>query len=302
MSRARGWLLAAALLGGAALAARHRIGELESRENGFERELGVLRNREMELERRESELEQAVQRLTRREDELKGQIEKAEQEIKDLEQRFEEEAKRAQAAEARRRLDQQNYEAQLSDFRLQLSSRASELPAAPELPQTVENFADLLATARKHLERVVIPPSAERDLHILDAAKDAGEWAQDAWLGLRALDEYAHNAEDHQGGFWEWCEHGDARYRWPATQKKLAMSESRAVMESRALRKLRTFKISAAVKQSGFATMEAHLKIAAGGGENIPRIYFHDDTKGKTGRIHIGLIGPHRLVPNTKTS
>ena len=299
------WLLAAALglLGGcAALAARHRIEELESRENGFEHELNVLRNRETELEQRESELEQAVQLLTQRENELKIQVEKTEQELQDLRLQFEDESKRAQAAEARQLVDQQNYEMQLSEFRLQLPPRSSELPAAPELPQTVETFADLVAVAREHLEHVVVPPSAERDLHILDAAKDAGEWAQDAWLGLRALDEYARSAEDFQGGFWEWCEHGDARHRWPASQRKLAMRESRTVMESPDLRNKREFRISSEVKASGRVTMEAHLKIAEGGGESIPRIYFYDDAKGATGRIHIGFIGPHRLVPNTKTS
>jgi hypothetical protein len=45
--------------------------------------------------------------------------------------------------------------------------------------------------------------------------------------------------------------------------------------------------------------MLAHIKSIQGGGMQIPRIYFHDDTKGKTGKVHIGFIGPHDLVPNT---
>ena len=48
--------------------------------------------------------------------------------------------------------------------------------------------------------------------------------------------------------------------------------------------------------------MHAHLKVAEGGGQNIPRIYFYDDAKGGTGKVHIGFIGPHRLVPNKHTS
>ena len=31
------------------------------------------------------------------------------------------------------------------------------------------------------------------------------------------------------------------------------------------------------------------------------RIYFYDDTHGNTGKIHVGFIGPHYLMPNTKS-
>lgn len=48
--------------------------------------------------------------------------------------------------------------------------------------------------------------------------------------------------------------------------------------------------------------MFAHLKVSEGGGQNIPRIYFHDDTKGVTGKVHIGFFGPHRFVPNKSTN
>jgi hypothetical protein len=44
--------------------------------------------------------------------------------------------------------------------------------------------------------------------------------------------------------------------------------------------------------------MVAHLTVAEGGGAQIPRIYFLDDTKGVTGKVHIGFFGPHRFVPN----
>ena len=44
--------------------------------------------------------------------------------------------------------------------------------------------------------------------------------------------------------------------------------------------------------------MEAHLKPVQGGGMQIPRIYFYDDTKGRTGKVHVGFIGPHDRMPN----
>jgi len=48
--------------------------------------------------------------------------------------------------------------------------------------------------------------------------------------------------------------------------------------------------------------MQAQLKIQPGGGQDIPRLYFHDDTKGTTGKIHVGFFGLHYLMPNTKTN
>jgi hypothetical protein len=47
--------------------------------------------------------------------------------------------------------------------------------------------------------------------------------------------------------------------------------------------------------------MYSHLKIAEGGKDLAPRVYFHDDTDGSTGKVHIGFIGPHYLMPNTRS-
>ena len=38
-------------------------------------------------------------------------------------------------------------------------------------------------------------------------------------------------------------------------------------------------------------TMLAHIRISQG--ESSPRLHFLDDTRDKTGKIHIGYIGPH---------
>ena len=55
------------------------------------------------------------------------------------------------------------------------------------------------------------------------------------------------------------------------------------------------------VDASGAVTMLSHLKIAEGGGDLAPRIYFYDDTGGSTGKVHVGFVGPHYLMPNTKS-
>ena len=163
-------------------------------------------------------------------------------------------------------------------------------------PDVVERFADLRAAARRCLHHIVVPKSAEREIESLDQAEKASIWAQKAWDGLRALNEYAQRPGDFKGGFWQWCESSHPIYRWPPTSDALAMSEGDYVMSY--LKDTRTFPISGDVAADKKIVMQPHLKIQKGGGENIPRIYFHDDTRGNTGKVHIGFIGPHRLVPN----
>lgn len=80
-----------------------------------------------------------------------------------------------------------------------------------------------------------------------------------------------------KGGFWEWCAQCPL-LGWPASSKKLSMSESETVQNSDKLRRARIFKVDSAVASSGEITMLAHLTISEGGGNLASRIYFHDDT------------------------
>ena len=80
------------------------------------------------------------------------------------------------------------------------------------------------------------------------------------------------------------------------------MSESETVMSNERLRSFRLLPVTTSVDRTGTTVMEAHLKIAEGGGGNAPRMYFLDDTGGPTGKIHVGFFGPHRHMPNTKTN
>jgi hypothetical protein len=45
--------------------------------------------------------------------------------------------------------------------------------------------------------------------------------------------------------------------------------------------------------------MEAHVKLRSVG-YPAPRMYFHDDSGGATGKIWIGYLGDH--LPNTRTN
>lgn len=184
-------------------------------------------------------------------------------------------------------------------------ARATELEAIeaqePDdaLAAAVASPSDAVGLARKHLDRVVIPESAIATIGEIDSAEESRAWGRSTWRALRALDTYARDA-DGAAGFWSWCANSGHPYAWPATTKKLAMNESDTAMQ--AFGDDRRFKVDQRVDPSGEVVMEAHCKIAEGGGRLSPRVYFHDDTKGATGLVHIGFIGPHRYVRNASTN
>lgn len=172
------------------------------------------------------------------------------------------------------------------------------------IPDEVQYASEAALAAQAYLsEWLALPDSAIRELEDIDAAPTAYAWGNNTWRGLRALAAYAEDraAGWNKGGFWEWCASGPL-LGWPATSKKLSMSEGETVQNSEKLRRTRVFAIDPAVHESGEVTMLAHLKISEGGGSLAPRVYFYDDTGGPTRKIHIGLIGPHYLVPNKSTN
>ena len=171
--------------------------------------------------------------------------------------------------------------------------------ADEDLPEAALTISGVIEIARDECDRVVIPEAAPREIESLEADEKSSDWAREILRGLKALQAYAEEAEHFTGGFWEWCEHSNHPDTWNASPQKLAMSESDTVMNDGRLRRTRRFVIDTKVEPSGYKNMEAHLKIAEGGGQHIPRLYFHDDAKGRTKSMHVGLIGPHRLVPTS---
>ena len=175
---------------------------------------------------------------------------------------------------------------------------------AEEIAEAESQFTitGVIEMAREKCARVALPDAALKEIDVLDADEKSADWARELWKGLRALNAYAEESEFFQGGFWEWCEHSNSEHNlWPATSKKLAMSESDTIMNSGPLRRTRRFYVDSSIDPSGYIHMQAHMKISEGGGQHIPRLYFLDDAKGKTGAMHVGFIGPHRLVPTTQT-
>lgn len=175
---------------------------------------------------------------------------------------------------------------------------AAELDLADvAVPTSVRGAVEL---AVERLRGVVVHPSAPRDLDDLDAHPNAPAWASGIWRGLRALDAYARARFD--GNFKSWCTNSGHPWAWSASDKKLALTESETVQENERLRRQRLLPVDERVDPSGAVHMWAHLKVAEGGGPIAPRIYFHDDTRGATGRVHVGFVGPHRHLENTRTN
>jgi hypothetical protein len=173
-----------------------------------------------------------------------------------------------------------------------------ESPDDPHQLAVPESIADAIELAQERLTCVVIPDEALRDIDELDGTAKYQVWGSTIWQGLLALNEYARTkaAGVEHSGFKLWCE---ATGDWPVS--KLAMTESDRVQNEPKFRDQRSFVVDPAVSPSGRVLMFAHLKIQAGGGDNIPRLYFHDDTDGPTGKMHVGFIGPHRHVRNTRS-
>lgn len=162
------------------------------------------------------------------------------------------------------------------------------------------SLSEALALARDRLSKVVIPAGVERDVDDIDNHVNSRSWGDAVWRGLRALHCYAE--ADFDGNFKQWCEVSGHAWGWSASDKKLALRESETVENNRRFTEQRRFPVDEAVDPSGSVVMWSHLKIAQGGGPLAPRVYFYDDTRGPTGKIHIGFVGPHKYTENTRTN
>ncbi len=178
----------------------------------------------------------------------------------------------------------------------QRGESSDELSHIPEFRTSVQ----AIHKARELLTGVVIPTGVERDLNDVDSHPLRKVWANSMWQGLRALHEYAYSSFD--GDFRQWCLDGASAYAWSSSPKKLAMRESESTESNQKLRDQRLFPVIAELDITGKKLMVAHLKIASTGSVLIPRVYFFDDTRGPTRKVHVGFIGPHKSIDNTSTN
>ncbi|MET0492313.1 MAG: hypothetical protein ABW000_04190 [Actinoplanes sp.] len=161
--------------------------------------------------------------------------------------------------------------------------------APAEIPASVVEVLEFAAVRLPHLAIGATDDAAAG----LDVHPRAEHWAFKIWKALAALNSYAEARRTGQwkNSFLAWCsEPPTGGVAVPATWT--ALSESETTNTKPKLREARTFAVPEAVTPAGRLYMPAHVKIERGG-TPCPRIHFHDDAGGGTGRIYVGYVGDH---------
>ena len=196
---------------------------------------------------------------------------------------------------------QDEAEAQAEDFERKNRYLREKLRVLGEEPVYIEqqvivprSIKEAIDIAMETFDDVVIHPEAPRDITRLDNHTRSSIWGRKIYGYLESLNAYS--AANYDGDFWLWNRQPGHDYSIPSNV--IASGESETVRNNSKLIADRLFPIDQAVDSSGRIRMESHLKVDRGGGISIPRIYFCDDTKGNTGKVHVGFVGPHSEVPN----
>ncbi|MCF6508330.1 hypothetical protein E9549_13075 [Blastococcus sp. MG754426] len=164
--------------------------------------------------------------------------------------------------------------------------------APAEVVHVPASVAEVLVVARSRLRYVVIGATdqvaAELDVH-----PGAELFAAKTWNALMALEDYAAAVAggDFAGSFHLWCQSPPASAT-AISATALSLVESESVDSHPDLRSKRTFPVPPTVHPSERLYMPAHIKVVKRGAP-APRLHFHDDTRGATGCVHVGYVGPH---------
>lgn len=157
-------------------------------------------------------------------------------------------------------------------------------------PAKARSVQQVIGYARSNLHALSIPDEvAEAAVGSLDMANKRASRGRKVMEALTALHAYAIDPA-REGDFKHWCAQG-GRAGVQISANQIAMSESQNVQQRNVMESQRSFPVDPALDLSGRRVMLAHIRIAQG--ESAPRLHFLDDTRGKTGKIHIGYIGPH---------
>lgn len=154
---------------------------------------------------------------------------------------------------------------------------------------SVSSCCEVVSYASSELEYIVLGEVVSDGAEELDEHSEPS-WAKKALRAMVALDAYAAAKQDgFDGNFAAFCDSGNLD---AIPSGWIALKESETTEQNARYKQLRTFKIPVEVDSAGSTYMEAHIKIEKGGNP-APRIHFHDDSQGKTGKIHVGWLGPH---------
>ncbi|GHG04200.1 hypothetical protein ACFFSH_38085 [Streptomyces filamentosus] len=188
-------------------------------------------------------------------------------------------------------------EARILRRRLHAQGRHDETVVLEQTQAQPVSFEELVQRLGE-LEHVLVTA----DLALTQSLDDhelARTWAAKAWQGLRSLDSYAEAQKDGlvNGGYFQFCLTTPVASARIFPVKQIAMGETEATKTTWGDERI--FPAPSKLDPRGRMQMEAHLKLGSKGSVS-PRIYFYDDSRGITGKIVGGYIGPH--LTNRKTS
>lgn len=175
-------------------------------------------------------------------------------------------------------------------------TRAVDMRAESEIAKarTVEA---VLRLADRCLATIGIHDSVVERAVVLDRSGSRRSRARAVGSVIAALHAYATDST-RGGDFKEWCAAG-GRDGVSYSANRVAMHESVSVQRDQQQSAARVFPVDVLLDDSERMQMLAHIKLDQG--PTAPRLYFHDDTRGRTGKIHIGYVGPHLPTANDPT-
>ena len=190
---------------------------------------------------------------------------------------------------SRARTQLADYAERINEAENRTVQALTQVSAAPG-PAKVSSVEQALDFALSNLHALSIPAEVTAAaVATLDKANKRASRGRKVMEALTALHAYAIDSE--RGSDFElWCAQG-RHAGLQISANRVAMSESQNVQQRYVMGSQRRFPVDPALDLSGIRVMLAHIRIAQG--ESAPRLHFLDDTRGKTGKIHIGYIGPH---------
>ncbi|GGM40038.1 hypothetical protein ACFFX1_31380 [Dactylosporangium sucinum] len=213
--------------------------------------------------------------------------------------RFEREFAELELTEAEREADRLRARIRWLETELAKSGQHKFGIESPQtsLPDPPASVADAIELAPIYLPYLELGDTAQTGAD-LDVHPQGERWGIKIWQALVALNDYAcaRSTGAWSNSFHAWCQApppGGAAI--PATWVALKESETTDTMPK--LRAARTFQVPVKVDSSGKVYMAPHVKIQQGGSP-CPRIHFHDDAGGQTGKVYVGYIGDHLPTAN----
>jgi len=160
----------------------------------------------------------------------------------------------------------------------------------PELLE-VASCLEVLEFSQELLPNVIVTADPAKTA-ALDKHQLATAWARTAWWMLIALNDYvvAKRIRNFEGNVLKYATDPPPMARM-LQAGRVALQESESTRLDPSARRSREFVVPPIIDSSRKIFMPAHLKVSQA--DRYPRIHFHDDTRGSSGKVVVGYFGEH---------